>query len=455
MRLKTLTGLGLATLCATIGVAVAPGAAQAAAPKLRLMPVGDSITWGVGSSNGSGYRGPLWNDLVAHGYGTGLDFVGSQYGGSMPDPDNEGHSGWRIEQIAGIITPLLQQYRPNVVTLHLGTNDMNQNYQVATAPDRLGSLIDQILAAAPDASVEVATLVPAMDPTVQSRVTQFNAQIPGLVQARRNAGKHVRLVSMSAVTSADLADGLHPNDTGYQKMADAWDAAIRQSIADGWIQDPVGVPGCTTVGAWADRGQVAGGVGSTLAHVQFADVNGDRKDDYLVVADNGAVTEWQNNGGDGAGGWTGKGQIATGAGANLAHIRFADINADGRDDFLVVADNGAVTEWQNNGGDGSGGWIGMGQIATGVGSDLTHLRFADVNGDGRDDYLVVADNGAVRAWLNNGGDGAGGWSDRGQIAAGVGSDLTHLRFADINGDGRDDYLIVSDTSAVHEWQNNC
>jgi hypothetical protein len=34
------------------------------------------------------------------------------------------------------------------------------------------------------------------------------------------------------------------------------------------------------------------------------------------------------------------------------------------------------------------------------------VRFAKINGDGRADYLVVADNGALTCFLNNGGDPA-------------------------------------------------
>nr|WP_308437490.1 GDSL-type esterase/lipase family protein [Streptomyces lacrimifluminis] len=102
------------------------------------MPLGDSITWGVGSSTGNGYRGPLWDRLAADGHP--LDFVGTLRGGSMPDRDNEGHSGFRIDQIASLADASLTRYRPNVVTLEIGTNDLNGNYQPSTASARLKSL---------------------------------------------------------------------------------------------------------------------------------------------------------------------------------------------------------------------------------------------------------------------------------------------------------------------------
>ena len=210
-------------------------AAHAQSAGLRLMPVGDSITAGyqkITNSN-NGYRGPLYSELISQG--DALDFVGSQRSGVMFDPDNEGYYGDRIDQVAGLISGELALYQPNVVLLHIGTNDLNGNYQVSTAPARLASLIDQIIAADPTATVIVAQLICANDPNVQALINSYNAQIPGIVQARANAGKHVFMVSMNTLTTADLSDTIHPNDGGYQKMADVWDAGIKQVISAGWV----------------------------------------------------------------------------------------------------------------------------------------------------------------------------------------------------------------------------
>ncbi|MGW2613439.1 ricin-type beta-trefoil lectin domain protein [Streptomyces sp. NPDC001500] len=214
----------------------------AAAPTpLRLMPLGDSITWGVGSPSGNSYRGFLGSQLSADGHA--LDFVGSGRNGTMSDPDNEGHSGWRIDQIAGIADSVLARHRPNVVTLEIGTNDLNGNYQVATAPDRLRSLIDQITRDAPDATVLVGTVIVSTSGTEEAHRSAFNAKLPGIVQAEQAAGKHVRLVDMSALTPADLSDALHPNDNGFRKMADAFRAGVQAADAAGWIKPPVSAGG--------------------------------------------------------------------------------------------------------------------------------------------------------------------------------------------------------------------
>ncbi|MET7417635.1 GDSL-type esterase/lipase family protein [Dactylosporangium sp. NPDC005555] len=248
-----------AVLVACMAAVAAPVQAAVTTRPIKVMPLGDSITWGVGSPSSSSYRAPLYNRLVA-GAGYNVDFVGSQQSGTLPDTDNEGHSGWRIEQIAASVDGWLATYQPDVVLLHIGTNDMNQNYQVSTAPQRLGSLIDQILAARPTATVLVAKIVPALDATIQARIDTFNAAVPGLVGSR---GPRVKLADLSTLAASDLNDTLHPNDAGYAKMAVRWYTALESVLGDGrdWplLRAPfeAGDPAPT----WLDSAGAAIGVG--------------------------------------------------------------------------------------------------------------------------------------------------------------------------------------------------
>ncbi|QLE76313.1 VCBS repeat-containing protein [Streptomyces rectiverticillatus] len=207
-------------------------------------------------------------------------------------------------------------------------------------------------------------------------------------------------------------------------------------------------------GGWADYGTIAKGAGAPGSKVRFADINADGKADYLIVEDNGAVRAWVNKGGDGRGGWADYGTIAKGAGAPGSKVRFADINADGKADYLIVEDNGAVRAFINDGGDNRGGWTNYGTIAKGAGAPGSKVRFADINGDRKADYLIVEDNGAVRAFINDGGDNRGGWTDYGTIAKGAGAPGSKVRFADINGDRKADYLIVEDNGAVRAFIND-
>lgn len=229
-------------LLATAGLAAQSQTQPQPQPQtLRVMPMGDSITSGFRSTDNNGYRGAL-RDLLKVDV-TGLDFVGTLKDGTMADRDHEGHSGWRIDQVAGIATAALQRYHPNIVTLHLGTNDMGDNYQVGSAPTRLAALIDQIFSIEPDTSIVVAEIIRPSDAASDARTLTYNAQIPAIVKTRADAGKHIVMVDMaSALTTADLFDVQHPNDGGYRKMAAVWNAGVRQVIANGWVQAPTPIP---------------------------------------------------------------------------------------------------------------------------------------------------------------------------------------------------------------------
>jgi lysophospholipase L1-like esterase len=172
-----------------------------------------------------------------------VDFVGTQFNGpaALGDHDHEGHPGWRIDQIDANIVGWLRATTPHTVLLHIGTNDVLQNVNLASAPNRLSTLIDHITATAPTAEVFVATIIPLASAAQETAVRTFNAAIPGIVQRNVNAGRHVHLVDMhSALTAADLTDGIHPTATGYDKMAATWFAALQS------VPGSIGTPGGTS-----------------------------------------------------------------------------------------------------------------------------------------------------------------------------------------------------------------
>ncbi|MEU8385795.1 ricin-type beta-trefoil lectin domain protein [Streptosporangium sp. NPDC048865] len=209
---------------------------------VRVMPLGDSIT--EGTQVPGGYRIGLWQRLVSGRYT--VDFVGSQFNGpgGLGDHDHQGHPGWRIDQIDANIAGWARTYNPRTVLLHIGTNDILQNYNVAGAPQRLSNLIDRITATVPDADVFVATIIPLSNAGQENAARTFNATIPGIVQSKVNSGRRVHLVDMhSKLTTADLIDGIHPTAGGYDKMAAAWYAALQ--TVPGSIGQP-GDPGTPT-----------------------------------------------------------------------------------------------------------------------------------------------------------------------------------------------------------------
>jgi lysophospholipase L1-like esterase len=181
------------------------------------MPLGDSITYGIGSSTVSSYRAALYDKLTAAG--AKVDYVGSKQSGSFEKPQHEGWSGYTITLVSSMSERSIKS-KPNLICLMAGTNDVAWGGNKKTAPNRLGELIDKLVAALPDSVVLVATLTPLGRGS--GDVDVFNNAIPDLVKARADEGKKVAVVSMAAIKSTDLKDGVHPNDAGYVKMADAW-----------------------------------------------------------------------------------------------------------------------------------------------------------------------------------------------------------------------------------------
>jgi hypothetical protein len=413
----------------------------------------------------------------------------------MANNNNEGHPGALISDIELYADKSLH-LQPNVVLVLAGTNDIYNDADPAGAPGRLGSLIDKIIGACPDATILVAQIPPMDDTSKNAAVEVFNAAIPGVVTSRADSGAKVLTVERDPrYTTSHLGDGLHPSDLGYSLMAGSWYNSIEQAAEMGWITGPVPTPFgnrtvCNTFLTWDGKfGMIATGVGSGDAAfasgwqpagqlatgnvgvptwggvpipqgpgVRLADVDGDGRDDYLWVhPKTGAVTLYLNGGYsvDGGINWISKGEIATGLGEG-AGVMFADINGDGRDDYLWVSSDGDVTAYINDGEQAEGGWLwtSLGQIAgEGTGATRDTTRFADVDGDGRADYLVVGSEGSLNAWLNLGYSDLPDWYPLGIIATGIG-DAAGVHLYDLNNDGRADYIWLDEDGGAIAYINN-
>lgn len=411
-----------------LGGGTAVAAPQPAPPLIRIMPLGDSITAGVGSSHSAGYRSPLWDLMNSQNRYT-ADFVGSGASGSVQDPDNEGHSGWTIDGIRSGIDQWQTAADPDVVLLHLGINDL-RHHGVAplTAAANLSALVDRIQANRPGVDIIVQGLL-TDTPGLEQQTRDFNTAVAGEEAGRRSRGEHFRYVAPPRLdVAAELPDQLHPNDAGYRKMAAAYHAAVEQAVTDGWAVRPR-VP---------RAGTEAGGSGG----VRWADFNGDGRPDRLTIADDGTVRAWLNQGGLPGGGWKALGTVATGTTTDRSRVHLADFDGDGRSDYWAVNTDGSVNVHLNKGGDTGGGWADLGKVAYGTTNRPEQVRIADFDGDGRGDYLTIADNGAIHAYLNRGGDKIAPWQHMGQVAYGTTNDRSRIRLADHDGDGRADYWTI-------------
>lgn len=205
------------------------------------MPYGDSITegyrvWG-------GYRIELFRR--ARAAGKDITFVGSaengpdQVDGLAFPKKHEGHGGWTIQDSGGnqgifkLAAPSITQYKPHVITLMVGTNDINGNIDVNNAPNRLNQLLDEIYKNAPDILVILAQIVPSQNDGLNGRLSTYNAAFPDIVAGQVAKGRNLILVDMYTAFTRDanykstlLDDNLHPNSAGYTRMGEVWFEAL-------------------------------------------------------------------------------------------------------------------------------------------------------------------------------------------------------------------------------------
>ncbi|CAN9365462.1 unnamed protein product [Alternaria alternata] len=213
---------------------------------LRILPLGDATTWGwqPNQENGTdGYRARLLRELVRARYHS-VDFVGTQHSGFMDNNDNEGHEGHTISQLQGVMRDGLQM-RPNLVLLHVGTNDLARPESMAErwsdAPNRLASLLDEVLDVCPDAVVLVAKIIQAEKMQTRANIEAFNDAVPMVVRKKLEQGFKLAVVDHSIIGPSELVDGLHPSYAGYFHMGEIWLEAIKTISAQGLITAPIAV----------------------------------------------------------------------------------------------------------------------------------------------------------------------------------------------------------------------
>lgn len=213
----------------------------------NIWALGDSITDGAAQPAWvpGGYRETLCSNLTERGYG--FQMVGTRDNNPsalLTASGQQWHDGWSGYTIAGIEgrSGLYENVtawhaaipEPDLILLKIGINDLNHDWEVAMAPDRLGLLVDRLFSLSPDARILVSTLVdayqdnpyrgsPAATNDITASVVAYNVALASMVSTRQAQGQNIALVDMHAgLTMADLSDGLHPNAGGYEKMGDIW-----------------------------------------------------------------------------------------------------------------------------------------------------------------------------------------------------------------------------------------
>ncbi|KAL8879760.1 MAG: hypothetical protein Q9198_002693, partial [Flavoplaca austrocitrina] len=170
----------------------------------------------------------------------------------------------------------------------------------------------------------------------------------------------------------------------------------------------------------------------------------------------GAIILYKNGGPQAKGDWlwipanNGK-PIATGLGPGK-NVRLADMDGDGKADYLILGPRGEASLYLNKGE----------KTPTGIGFDPDHVQFKDINGDKRADYIGVGlIDGSAVVYANHGPQPGGKWlwipmNNAKPIATGVGVVGADVRWGRMEKNHRYSYLAVSpDTGALRAWLNGC
>ncbi|KAF4998528.1 hypothetical protein FDECE_11769 [Fusarium decemcellulare] len=464
--------------------------------ELRILSFGASIMSGTGSSTGDGSRRPLRDALRLDGWD--VNMVGSKCTGKMRDcanimlinlGTNDGNQNIAISEIGSRMENILNDVWAAdgmsktcvLLSTLLPTTNKNGAANRPTINSQYRALVDK--KAGEGKCIYMADMQPNGQDWLDLETDFLKDETP---KVHPNVSQAPRVKTYS---SAD-----QEQDKGHEMMAAIWYKWINKAISDGKIVEP----GDFDAGdAYCDKfegsGQDAGGrtqrgsgyedgkyshnsegMGIILTRDsewdrdqwKFARLFSPQYDDIVLWVDNDDESEIVfaalKNSGDGKGVFTSiddmHGAMYCDSGKG---VFFIDMNADGLDDFVCIDSKGNAYLSVNKGdGSRSGNkppsFKYMGKIKDTETNDRKRVVLADIDGDGRGDYGVIVDSSTVRFWRNGWVEDAPKyWQSLGVIWSSTFGDVEAIRFEDVNGDGRDDFLWVSnDRGAVQTWTNS-
>lgn len=230
---------------------------------IRIMPIGDSITRGtyrgytaLPNKQGGGWRKLLQDklrkekisfkfvgelDYWAYGENgvldpsfspkhhglAGFSNAAIRNGGVVPTPaDVLAAKGVKEIRVPGI-AEALKRHRPDIVLLMSGSNGFNEKER---------DLLIKTICDNFDGELFVANIIPQQQPRVGwENVAKYNASLPGVVDSFKTTGRHIHYIDMNSVLSADdiSRDGVHPNASGMEKIAQTWFISLRRHLQKG------------------------------------------------------------------------------------------------------------------------------------------------------------------------------------------------------------------------------
>jgi predicted extracellular nuclease len=229
-RNRRRSGLSFLILAVLVSLSVA---FMGTTRKIKVMPLGDSIT--ASFTGSASYRFWLWQDLVSAGFADKVDFVGRECGcGSQQGVCNEPqfpcsvwpcrHNGYHANTVGNILDfagVIMASDTPDVVLIHLGTNDISSpdGGDLAYSKVQMGMLIDTIRAYNPNVTVLLCKINPPAGYRDSTMV--FNNYMTQLAAEKNRVASPIVIVDQFTGYNPvfDNVDGIHPSPSGEVKLA--------------------------------------------------------------------------------------------------------------------------------------------------------------------------------------------------------------------------------------------
>nr|WSX53848.1 fibronectin type III domain-containing protein [Streptomyces sp. NBC_00974] len=191
---------------------------------------------------------PLQGEVVENPSATSPPVTGAYAQGTAEDFDSDHFAVWgrQAAQDKDLIGPMVAQYKPDLVLLGLGFNDMGWLVSDATGTlDSVKTLVDRARAAKPDIRFAVANV--PMRPLIEGRqdlivkTRQYNSMLQSGIPSWSTLASPVKLVDWEGAYGCDTNvcpggyDNLHPNALGEFQIARAYERTLHDAYGIGQL----------------------------------------------------------------------------------------------------------------------------------------------------------------------------------------------------------------------------
>ncbi|TGE14053.1 InlB B-repeat-containing protein [Hymenobacter elongatus] len=183
----------------------------------------------------------------------------------MTSTTRDTRAGWLLFSAQGWAAT----YKPDVVLMHIGSNDMIQNSSLTGTRVELGEIIDASRMGHPTVKILLAQLLPTSLSPGNENITALNALLPELAQQKSTPQSPVTIVDHNTGVNpvTETYDGIHLNEVGEERMAARWYTAL-QALLDTPVSTfyplATAASGAGTVSRSPDQATYAAGTVATL-----------------------------------------------------------------------------------------------------------------------------------------------------------------------------------------------